>query len=301
LKSTLSDLSRRLGQGTEAVQTLPKSSMQSAETIPPRLQVAPNYDQALAEELASDIKAGALEMAYQPLFDKTGTKIVSVEALVRWRRGIRQPIGPDVFVPLAEKSGLICELGAQVRKMVMERALSWGLPMCVNVSPLELTQDTFVADLDELLLETGFLASNLVLEVTETAFIGEPERILALFKTLKARGISLSLDDFGAGYSSLTSLHRFPFDKIKIDREFVSALDRPGHGSLEALAIIQAVTGIGRALGREVVAEGVESAAQHIALKSAGVHTMQGYLFSKPISGDDMESLLAPLLRNQSA
>jgi signal transduction histidine kinase/EAL domain-containing protein (putative c-di-GMP-specific phosphodiesterase class I)/FixJ family two-component response regulator/HPt (histidine-containing phosphotransfer) domain-containing protein len=283
LKATMSALTLRLDQRDNQNRNTLKSV-----GLPERLQASPSFDQDLAKELANDIRAGALEMVYQPLFDRTGTKIVSIEALVRWKRGDRKPIGPDVFVPLAEKCGLIRDLGLLARRIVMTEAAAWGVPICVNVSPLELTQADFVKGLDALLAETGFMAANLVLEVTETAFIGEPERILALFNTLKARGIALSLDDFGAGYSSLTSLHRFPFDKIKIDREFVSALDRQGHGALEALAIIQAVTGIGRALGREVVAEGVETPSQHLALKSAGVHTMQGYLFSKPLSAEQI-------------
>jgi EAL domain-containing protein (putative c-di-GMP-specific phosphodiesterase class I)/HPt (histidine-containing phosphotransfer) domain-containing protein/ActR/RegA family two-component response regulator len=299
LSLTLCELNNRMGQPAIVGDTTKASTKLGARINLPRLQGDDNFDDSLAEELAADLEAGALEMMYQPLFDKTGTIIVSVEALVRWKRGDKAPIGPDVFVPLAERRGLIGQLGSLARQITFERTANWGVPIAVNVSPLELNDEHFVIDLDALLAKTGFASSNLVLEVTETAFIGEPERILALFKTLKERGIALSLDDFGAGYSSLTSLHRFPFDKIKIDREFVSALDVDGRSALEALAIIQAVTGIGRALGREVVAEGVETATQHLALKSAGVHTMQGYLFSKPVKPLEIEARLAVQSQSQ--
>jgi signal transduction histidine kinase/EAL domain-containing protein (putative c-di-GMP-specific phosphodiesterase class I)/CheY-like chemotaxis protein len=300
LYNTLTALTERMG-GTEVQEPSPVLSLApkqieakrpSPTNFLPRLQSNKDFDESLARELAQDIADGALEMVYQPLFDRSGIKIVSVEALVRWERGARAPIGPDVFVPMAERCGLIHDLGAAARRMVFERAATWGVPIAVNVSALELVEDGFVSDLDALLAKTNFASTNLVLEVTETAFIGEPDRILDLFKMLKSRGIALSLDDFGSGYSSLTSLHRFPFDKIKIDREFVMALDSDAPGALEALAIIQAVTGIGRALGREVIAEGVETPSQHLALKSAGVHCMQGYLFSRPVSADTFESLL---------
>jgi signal transduction histidine kinase/EAL domain-containing protein (putative c-di-GMP-specific phosphodiesterase class I)/DNA-binding NarL/FixJ family response regulator/HPt (histidine-containing phosphotransfer) domain-containing protein len=293
LELTLSGLDNRVSQqannGDPAKDTIKPDTRMNL----PRLQVQNDLDDTLAKELAADLDAGALDMMYQPLFDKTGTTIVSAEALVRWKRGDKAPIGPDIFVPLAERCGLICQLGTIARQITFQRTANWGVPIAVNVSPLELVDEHFVDNLDTLMAKTGFASSNLVLEVTETAFIGEPERILALFKTLKERGISLSLDDFGSGYSSLTSLHRFPFDKIKIDREFVSALDGGARSALEALAIIQAVTGIGRVLGREVIAEGVETASQHLALKSAGVHTMQGYLFSKPVGPSELEALLA--------
>lgn len=257
-----------------------------------------NLDEELARELDLDIQAGGLEMVYQPIFDRTGTRLVSAEALVRWKRGERGPVGPDVFVPLAEQTGLIEGLGMFARRRVFEQTAGWtGLSIAVNVSPIELRDEGFAAGLRALLAETGFNPNRLVLEVTETAFLGEPERTNALFEELKAMGIKLALDDFGAGYSSLTSLHRFPFDKIKVDREFINSLDSEPKSAREALAIIQAVAGIGRALGKEVVAEGVETMSQHSALKAAGVHHMQGYLFGRPVSAEVFERAhLAPEL-----
>jgi signal transduction histidine kinase/EAL domain-containing protein (putative c-di-GMP-specific phosphodiesterase class I)/CheY-like chemotaxis protein/HPt (histidine-containing phosphotransfer) domain-containing protein len=247
---------------------------------------------ALIREIEADIEAGAFEMEYQPIYDRTGTEVVSAEALMRWRRGDRTPIGPAVFIPVAERSGLITRLGTFARRRVLETAADWRIPVAINVSAIELDKPGFVAGVRALLDETGFDAKRLILEVTETAFLGDPDRVRQLFNDLRGLGIKLALDDFGVGYSSLTSLHRFPFDKIKIDREFVMALDGEPRAALEALAIIQAVTGIGRAFGMQVTAEGIETASQHSHLKAAGVHTMQGYLFGKAMPAEAFSRLI---------
>jgi EAL domain-containing protein (putative c-di-GMP-specific phosphodiesterase class I)/HPt (histidine-containing phosphotransfer) domain-containing protein len=252
-------------------------------------------EKALRDELEADLETGALSMVYQPLYDRTGNQVVSAEALLRWDRGGRARVGPDVFIPIAEKSGFIAHIGHFVRQAVFNDTADWGnLPIALNVSPLELIDENFVGDLKELFAETGYNPARVVLEVTETAFLGDPDRVRQLFAQIKAMGCKLALDDFGVGYSSLTSLHRFPFDKIKIDREFVTSLDLDPKTSREALAIIQAVASIGRSLGREVVAEGVETATQHAVLKSAGVHTLQGYLFGKPMVASEFVRLLTP-------
>jgi len=253
-------------------------------------------EKALRDELEADLETGALSMVYQPLYDRTGNQVVSAEALLRWDRGGRARVGPDVFIPIAEKSGFIAHIGHFVRQAVFSDTADWGnLPIALNVSPLELIDENFVGDLKELFAETGYNPARVVLEVTETAFLGDPDRVRQLFAQLKSMGCKLALDDFGVGYSSLTSLHRFPFDKIKIDREFVTSLDLDPKTSREALAIIQAVSSIGRALGREVVAEGVETATQHAVLKAAGVHTLQGYLFGKPMVASEFVRLLTPV------
>ena len=259
-----------------------------------RAAPAETAEQVLLRELEADLAAGLLEMKYQPIFDRTGSQVVSAEALIRWDRGDREPVGPDVFIPLAEQSGLIVRLGAFARRRVLEQAAHWGgVPIAINVSAVELDRPGFVAGIRSLLAETGYDPGRLVLEVTETAFLGEPARTKLLFEELRGMGIKLALDDFGVGYSSLTALHRFPFDKIKIDKEFVTALDGDPRPALEALAIIQAVTGIGRALGMQVVAEGIETASQHSHLKAAGVHAMQGYLFGKPMSAAGFSALIS--------
>ncbi|GBF58253.1 signal transduction histidine-protein kinase BarA [Candidatus Phycosocius bacilliformis] len=285
--------------------TLMETDFAEPEVTPAAVEVKPRVadvlnvnnlspeEKALRDELEADMETGALSMVYQPLYDRTGNHVVSAEALLRWDRGGRARIGPDIFIPIAEKSGFIAHIGHFVRQAVFTDTADWGdLPIALNVSPLELIDENFVGDLKELFRETGYNPARVVLEVTETAFLGDPERVRQLFAQLKSMGCKLALDDFGVGYSSLTSLHRFPFDKIKIDREFVTSLDLDAKTSREALAIIQAVSSIGRALGREVVAEGVESPTQHAVLKAAGVHSLQGFLFGKPMLAKDFAQLL---------
>ncbi|MDV6332277.1 EAL domain-containing protein [Asticcacaulis sp. 201] len=277
--------------GAEAENSAPLPALSTAEIVKEAI-AQDNPEAVLIRELEEDIDTGAFEMEYQPIYDRMGQDVVSAEALMRWRRGDRAPVGPAVFIPIAERSGLITRLGTFARRRVLETAADWTIPVAINVSPIELDKPGFVAGVRALLDETGFDPKRLVLEVTETAFLGDPDRVRQLFNDLRAMGIKLALDDFGVGYSSLTALHRFPFDKIKIDREFVVALDGEPRAALEALAIIQAVTGIGRAFGMQVVAEGIETTSQHSHLKAAGVHQMQGYLFGKPISTDAFAALI---------
>jgi EAL domain-containing protein (putative c-di-GMP-specific phosphodiesterase class I)/signal transduction histidine kinase/DNA-binding NarL/FixJ family response regulator/HPt (histidine-containing phosphotransfer) domain-containing protein len=277
--------------GLDDTQSVNLEAKQSLLEVMALAKLTPE-EKIVREELEADLETGALSIVYQPLFDRSGNHVVSAEALLRWNRGERTRIGPDVFIPIAEKSGFIVHIGHYVRQSVFADTQDWGnFPIALNVSPLELMDENFVGDLKDLFSETGYDPTRVVLEVTETAFLGEPERVRALFSAIKAMGCKLALDDFGVGYSSLTTLHRFAFDKIKIDREFVTSLDMDAKSSLEALAIIQAVSSIGRAIGREVIAEGVETETQHAYLKTAGVHSLQGYLFGKPVPASEFERL----------
>lgn len=291
---TIAGLARMIDEEPAPVTVKPKKKKAALVK-----SVQDDPEAALIREIEAGIEAGAFEMEYQPIYDRTGTEVVSAEALMRWRRGDRAPIGPAVFIPVAERSGLITRLGTFARRRVLETTANWQVPVAINVSPIELDKPGFVAGVRALLDETGFDPKRLILEVTETAFLGDPDRVRQLFNDLRAMGIKLALDDFGVGYSSLTALHRFPFDKIKIDREFVMALDGEPRAALEALAIIQAVTGIGRAFGMQVTAEGIETASQHSHLKAAGVHTMQGYLFGKAMPANAFSDLIGkvPVLR----
>ncbi|MGA9657835.1 MAG: EAL domain-containing protein, partial [Asticcacaulis sp.] len=284
---TLSGLDQ-LMRGAEKPAALPQAMRAQAVAEDP----AQDPEKALVRDIEAGIATQAFEMFYQPIYDRLGNTIISAEALIRWNRPDGVVIGPGVFVPVAERSGLISKLGAFARRSVFETAADWNLPVAVNVSPIELDSAGFVENVRSLLNETGYNPKHLVLEVTETAFLGEPERVRSLFAQLRDMGLKMALDDFGVGYSSLTALHRFPFDKIKIDREFVVALDGEPRAALEALAIIQAVTGIGRAFGMQVVAEGIETPTQHSHLKAAGIHAMQGFLFGKPVPAYDFAALI---------
>jgi EAL domain-containing protein (putative c-di-GMP-specific phosphodiesterase class I)/signal transduction histidine kinase/CheY-like chemotaxis protein/HPt (histidine-containing phosphotransfer) domain-containing protein len=277
--------------GLDDTQSVNLESKQTLVEVMALAKLTPE-EKLVREELEADLETGALSIVYQPLFDRSGNHVVSAEALLRWDRGERSRIGPDIFIPIAEKSGFIVHIGHYVRQSVFADTQDWGnFPIALNVSPLELMDENFVGDLKDLFSETGYDPTRVVLEVTETAFLGEPERVRALFSAIKEMGCKLALDDFGVGYSSLTTLHRFAFDKIKIDREFVTSLDMDAKSSLEALAIIQAVSSIGRAIGREVIAEGVETETQHAYLKSAGVHSLQGYLFGRPVPASEFARL----------
>ncbi|MGZ3304441.1 MAG: EAL domain-containing protein [Asticcacaulis sp.] len=274
-----------------------RAALNAAKAMPsaaiPLAAPVPDFDEALARELEADLERGAFEMCYQPLYDRNGAKVISAEALIRWPRQGHAPIGPDVFVPLAERKGLIGKIGEFSRRRMMRDARDWTVPVAVNVSPIELENPGFTAEVARLLEETGYPARRLVFEMTETAFLSDPLRVEAVFETLHDLGIKLALDDFGAGYSSLTALHRFRFDKVKVDKVFVTALDDNQRPALEALAIIQAITGLGRAFGMEVIAEGVETKTQHGHLRAAGVHGLQGYLFARPMTAEAFGALIA--------
>src|SRR6266436_8304519 len=193
-------------------------------------------------------------------------------------------------MPIAEHSGLIIELGEQVLRRACLDGKAWpGISIAVNVSPLQFRRSDFVDVVERILAETDFDPARLELEVTESTLLGNVDTAeLAMFR-LKALGVRLALDDFGTGYSSLLYLRRFPFDKLKIDRSFVNSIEK----AADAAAIVHAVVSLGRGLGMKVTAEGVETAEQHLFLRAAGVHTMQGFRFGRPCSAAEIDLRLA--------
>ncbi|UDF05018.1 EAL domain-containing protein [Asticcacaulis sp. AND118] len=293
----------RLGDG-EALADALAATLAEIDRRLPAAPAAPapvvgDEDSVLLARLDDVLAQGRLEVMYQPIYDRLGEAIISAECLVRWPSDDTDIVSPAIFVPLAERTGRVIGIGRRVREIVFRDAPRLGeLPLAINVSPVELDQPEFEADLLAAVRAADLPPSRFVIEVTETAILGDPERMNIVFERLRKHGFRLALDDFGVGYSSLTALHRHPFDKIKIDQEFVRGLDGEARKALEALAIIQAVSGIGRALGMQVVAEGVETPAQHQHLKAAGVHAMQGYLFSRPLRVDTLvEKTSQTLLR----
>jgi len=230
-------------------------------------------------DLRAAIEKDELHLAYQPIVNNSGETIVGVEALCRWSHPVRGEIPPSEFIPIAENSGLIIELGEWVLRRACLDGKAWpGITVAVNVSPLQFRRADFVDVVERILADTGFNPTLLELEVTESTLLGNVDTAeLAMFR-LKTLGVRLALDDFGTGYSSLHYLRRFPFDKLKIDRSFVLSIER----AADAAAIVHAVVSLGRGLGMKVTAEGVESAEQHLFLRAAGVHSMQGYRFGRP-------------------
>jgi len=244
----------------------------------------------LGAELREAIDDGDLEIAYQPVVDADGETTIGVEALARWRHPVRGPVPPSVFIPIAEHSGLITALGAHVLRRACLDAKAWpGLLVAVNVSPLQFRRNDFVDVVQRILRETDCDPACLELEITESTFLGAVDAAEQAMRRLKALGVRLALDDFGTGYSSLLYLRRFPFDKLKIDHTFVHSIDTAS----DAAAIVHAVVSLSRGLQMTVTAEGVETLEQQLFLRAAGVHSMQGYRFGRPMMAADITRRLA--------
>ncbi|SMH30514.1 putative bifunctional diguanylate cyclase/phosphodiesterase [Mesorhizobium australicum] len=238
----------------------------------------------MRSELVMDLKRAVfnreLSLAYQQQNDTVTEEVVGFEALLRWSHPKHGNVSPAVFIPIAEEDGLIGSIGEWVLREACREAASWRKPLriAVNVAPSQLSSTELPALVHSILIETGLKASRLELEVTETGIIADQQLALHVIRQLKALGVRIAMDDYGTGYSSLSMLQRFPFDKIKIDREFTSAIGT----APEAEAIILATVALGRALGRPVLAEGVETAAQLAFLRKAGCREVQGFLFGMP-------------------
>ncbi len=244
----------------------------------------------LERDLREAIVTDQLRILYQPIVNGSGDTILGVEALSRWSHQTRGDIEPARFIPIAEHSGLIIELGEWVLRRACTEGKSWpGLTVSVNVSPLQFRRPDFVDTVERIVAETGFDPACLELELTESTLLGNVESAEVAMHRLKALGLRLALDDFGTGYSSLAYLRRFPFDKLKIDKSFVRSIER----SPDAAAIVHAIVGLGRGLGMKVTAEGVETAEQQLFLRAAGVNSMQGYRFGRPGSPSLISARLA--------
>jgi EAL domain-containing protein (putative c-di-GMP-specific phosphodiesterase class I) len=213
---------------------------------------------------------------------------------------VRGFVPPSDFIPLAEESGLIVEMGEWILRQACREAASWPMPLqiAVNLSPAQFMHGDVVSLVHAILLETGLAPGRLELEITEGVLIEDFDRGLALLRRLKALGVRISMDDFGSGYSSLSYLQAFPFDKIKIDRAFVMNLGR----NPQSAAIVRAVIGLGHGLEMSIVAEGVETQEQLNFLAEQGCDAVQGYFIGKPLPigqyaalvGRDVVSAVAP-------
>jgi diguanylate cyclase (GGDEF)-like protein len=227
------------------------------------------------------VERGEFELHYQPLVDMDSRSICGAEALVRWRHPQRGLIRPDVFIPLAESTGLIVRLGEWVLNRACADAAQWPAHarVAVNLSPVQFRKGDIVAAVASALAASGLAADRLELEITESVLLHKDESNLHKLHRLKSLGASIALDDFGTGYSSLSYLQMFPFDKIKIDKSFISGMaDRA-----DCAAIVIAVAGLARMLDVTTTAEGVETLAQIALLQAAGCRQAQGYLFGRPV------------------
>ncbi|MBN9083606.1 MAG: EAL domain-containing protein [Rhizobiales bacterium] len=234
----------------------------------------------LATELRTALEQGELDVHYQMQATLATGAITGYEALLRWKHPVRGLIPPAEFIPLAEENGLIVQIGEWVLRTACRDAANWEPPykVAVNLSPVQFKHPDLPKLILEILVETGLPASRLELELTESAIISDKVRSLHMLRQIKALGVEISLDDFGTGYSSLDTLKTFPFDKIKLDRSFMSEIET----SPQAKAIMRAVLALGEGLKIPVLAEGIETDTQLAVLNAEGCNEGQGYYFGHP-------------------
>jgi len=254
---------------------------------------------ALEFDLREAIMCGGFELHYQPIVCMEPNTVVGYEALLRWMHPVRGMVLPSEFIPLAEETGLINQLGEWVLMTACREATSWPneIRVAVNVSPVQIKSPGFVLDIVRILAETGLHARRLELEMTETILIQDDETTLSVLHNLRDVGVRIAMDDFGTGFSSLSYLHRFPFDKIKIDRCFIKNLpDDKG-----SVATIQAIIGIAKA--REIVttAEGVETEGQRESLRELGCDQIQGFLISAARPASEINATLGEAFVRKAA
>jgi diguanylate cyclase (GGDEF)-like protein len=236
----------------------------------------------LEHDLRHAISRRELSLVYQPQQDVKSKGVIGFEALLRWKHAARGNIPPTMFIPIAEESGAILQIGEWVLRTACREAATWTQPLtvAVNVSAAQIHNINFPHLVHEILLQTGLPARRLELEITETALIRDLDRALATLRQLKVLGVRIAMDDFGTGYSSLSNLRAFPFDKIKVDGSFVRSIDT----NEQAATIVRAVLGLGRGLGLPVLAEGVETEAELRFLMNELCDEAQGYLLGRPAS-----------------
>ncbi|RYC29138.1 EAL domain-containing protein [Lichenibacterium minor] len=244
-------------------------------------------------DLRRAVAAQEFELVYQPQMNLETNRIVGCEALIRWRHPERGTVSPGDFIPLAEEVGLIVGIGEWVLRTACREAARWpgDLTVAVNLSPAQFRGGGFVATVASALEESGLDPRRLELEITEGLLLHDSEANVATLHALRGLGLRIAMDDFGTGYSSLSYLRSFPFDRIKIDRSFVSG--DPSGGTGGAMAIVRAVAGLGAALGMATVAEGVETPEQMDSIRREGCTDVQGFLISRPISAADIRRLFA--------
>lgn len=273
------DAAALLANADAALYRAKREGRDSVRFFAPEMDARLREDRVLQLELKSAIERNELELFYQPQA-RPNHEIVGFEALARWHHHSRGAISPKVFITLAEDSGLILSLGEWVLREACREAASWKNPLrlSINLSPVQFQHGDIVAAVHLALLDTGLSADRLELEITESVLIGDFQRAISVLRRLKALGVRIAMDDFGTGYSSLSYLQSFPFDRMKIDRTFVSRLS----DGAQSAAIIKAIIGLGRSLSLPITAEGVETAEQFRFLAAEGCSEMQGYLIGRP-------------------
>jgi diguanylate cyclase (GGDEF)-like protein len=289
------DANELLHRADLAMYTAKRRALQSWVLYSPETIDAGRAEADLADDLARATDAGQLGLLYQPIVDLTTGELVAVEALVRWQHPIRGLLGPNVFIPIAEKTGLIHNIGGWVLEQACRQVGEWqgrlpdgrSLHLSVNLSPVQLERPTLAADLLQVLDRTGFDPTRLVVEITESALVDDRSAVPQL-EAIRAQGVRVALDDFGTGYSSLRYLTQLPIDILKLDRCFVTELN----GDPKRAAVAEAVIRLSQVLHLDTVAEGIEKPAQATELTLLGYRNAQGYHFARPLPPDEVEALI---------
>lgn len=251
------------------------------------LDVRQAREATLEQDLREALDRQAIDVVFQPLVDAETGALRGVEALARWTSAEHNVVPPDVFIPLAEHVGLIDRLGLQVMEKALKTVREWpGMALSVNASPIQLRNPYFVEQVRQLVSGTSFDFRRLTIEITEGVLISNPDQAERAILGLKALGIKVSLDDFGSGYASIGALRKFRFDRVKIDRSLIIALDEMEEG----VGVLHATISLANALNIPVTAEGIETEQQALAARRAGCDQLQGYLFSKPLAAVDISA-----------
>jgi diguanylate cyclase (GGDEF)-like protein len=263
------------------------------EVFDDALRIAVELRLQTQEELRHAINSGQIRPYFQPIVDSVTATVVGFEALARWQHPARGLLAPYDFIGVAEETGLIVPLGAEILEHACAEAVRWqrdrpGLRMAVNVASAQLADSSFVSTVSAVLAETGLDAHALWLEITETTLMADTDAVAETLRAITALGVHLTLDDFGTGYSSLTYLRRFPVEALKIDRSFVAGI---GHDR-EDEAIVDMILNLTQTLGLQVVAEGVETTEQLDRLRRLGCPLIQGFYFGRPMPAEQIEDFL---------
>ncbi|RWY79444.1 bifunctional diguanylate cyclase/phosphodiesterase [Rhizobium leguminosarum] len=306
---TLDDL---LSQADIAMYRAKSTATNSICFYEPSMDQAARERNALASEMREGLARGEFELFYQQQNDTVTRDIVGLEVLLRWRHPVRGYISPVEFIPIAEKTGFIIELGEWVLRAACAEAATWKNPLriAVNVAPQQLGDNRLPQIVHQILLETGLPAARLEIEITESGIIADHQHALQAIRRLKALGVKVAMDDYGTGYSSLSTLQSFPFDKIKIDRAFVDGVVT----NKQSAAIVRSTLILAASLDIPVLAEGVENEDHIDFLRREGCLQVQGFLFGKPgprsgieaiVNGEvpaaQQETVLAPGVKKSAA
>jgi len=280
-----------------AVDKAKENSDSVAVAFAPDMDAEVTYRLMLETALRAAVAEEAIEVVYQPLMDPSGKHVLAVEALARWTDPDFGVISPDIFIPLAEETGLIQAIGALVLRRAVNDSKAWpDVSVAVNVSASQIHHGDVVDVVRQALIESRMPAHRLEIEITESVLLTDEKRANEQMRGLQALGVRVALDDFGTGYSSLQYLRRFGFDKLKIDRSFIDGAGDPRGSSVVLASIIR----LGQDLDLTITAEGVETEEQRRWLQAAGCHQLQGFLFSRPLTAAEMVGFIASHRTNRA-